>query len=46
MKNTLGGINSVLDEALEQISNLEDNVAENFQSEQQKGKEFSKIWIV
>ena len=39
MKNTtLGGINSSLEEAENQISDLEDKVAENTQSEQQKEK--------
>ena len=33
MKNTLGGINSILDVAEDQISDLEDKVAENNQSE-------------
>ena len=39
MKNTLKGIISRLDKAEEQISNLEDQEAENSQSEQQKEKE-------
>ena len=36
MKNTLEGINSRLDEAEDQIRDLEDKVAENTQSEQKK----------
>ena len=38
MKNTLEGINRRLDEAGDRISDLEDKVAENTQSEQQKEK--------
>ena len=38
MKNTSEGLNIRLDEAEDQISNLNDKVAENFQSEQQKEK--------
>ena len=40
MKNILGGINSVLDEAENQVSDSEDKVAENARSEQQQEKEF------
>ena len=40
MNNSLGGLNSTLDEAEAHISNLEDKAAENHQSEQQK--EFKK----
>ena len=36
MKNTLEGLNSRLDEAEDQIRDLEDKVAENTQSEQKK----------
>ena len=43
MKNTLDGINSRLDKAEDQISNLEDNVAENTQSEEQKKKRIKKV---
>ena len=45
MKNILEGINNILDEAGDQISNLEDKVGENNQSEQQKEKN-KKIKIV
>ena len=45
MKNTLEGINSRLDEAEDQISNLDHMVAENLQSEQQKEKWIKKIRI-
>ena len=38
MKNTLEGFNSRLDEAEDQISKVEDKVAENTQTEQQKEK--------
>ena len=38
MKNTLQGTNSVVDEAKDQIRDLEDKEAENTQSEQQKEK--------
>ena len=38
MKTTLKGINCRLDEAEDQNSNLEDKVAENIQSEEQKEK--------
>lgn len=44
MKNTLEEINSKLDEAKDQIRNLEDKITENTPSEQQKEKE--KIRIV
>ena len=40
MKNTLEGINSRLDEAEDQISNLVGKIAENTQSEHQKEKRF------
>ena len=36
--NTLEGINRRLDEAEDQISNLEDKVEKNTQAEKQKGK--------
>ena len=39
MKNTLEGINSKFDETENWISNLEDKVAENIQSEQKREKE-------
>ena len=42
MKNTLQGINIKLDEPENWISNLEDNIAENTQSEQQKKKNLKK----
>ena len=38
MKNPLQGINSTVDEAENQISNLEYKAAKNTQSEQQKQK--------
>ena len=37
-KNTLDGINNRLDKAENQISNLEDEVLENTQSEEEKEK--------
>ena len=43
MKNNIGGINSRLDEEEDQISDLEDKVEENTQSEQQQEKN-PKIW--
>ena len=43
MKNTLEGFKSRLDEAEEQISNLEDRAVELTQTEQQKEKEFLKV---
>lgn len=42
MKNTLEGINSRLNDAEEQISDLEDRVMEIAQSEQQKEKRIFK----
>ena len=45
MKNTLSGINSRLDKAEDQVSNLEDKLEENTQSEQQK-KEFKKMKVL
>ena len=36
MKNALGGINSILDKAENQISDLENKVEKNTQSERQK----------
>ena len=41
-KNTLEGINSRLDEVEDWISNLEDKVAEDTQSEQQQEKKDPK----
>ena len=38
MKNTLKGINSILEDTDEQISNLEDKVVEITQLDQQKEK--------
>ena len=43
INNKLEGINSRLDEAEDQISNLEDKVEENTQAEQQKGKIILKM---
>ena len=40
MKNTLDGINSMLDKAEYQISDLKDKAVENLQGEQQKKKYF------
>lgn len=42
MKNTLERINSKLEDAEDQISDLEDSVMENTQGEQQKEKIFFK----
>ena len=42
MKSTLEGINSRLDEAEDWINHLEDKIAENIQSEQQKRKRESR----
>jgi len=38
IENTLGGINSRLEEAKEQTSDLEDRVMESNQAEQERGK--------
>ena len=38
MKNILEGTNSRLDEAEDKINNLEDKIAENIRSEQQREK--------
>ena len=46
MKNTLEGISSRLEDAEEQISNLEDRLAEITQLKQQKEKETKKLKIV
>ena len=43
MKNILEGINNILDEAGDQISNLEDKVVEDTKSEQQKKKKKKRI---
>ena len=45
MKNILQGINSRLNEAEDLISNLENKVAENIQSEQQTKKKLIKKMI-
>ena len=42
MKNTLKGINSSLDKAEDWTNNLEDKVAENTQSKQQKQEDGSE----
>ena len=42
MMNTLEGINSRLDEAQDKISNLEDKVGGDSQSEQQREKRIKK----
>ena len=44
MKNTLEGINSRLDEAEDWMSDMEDKVTGNTQSEQQKEKRIKKKW--
>ena len=45
MKNILGGFNSRLDDAEEQISNLEDRIVEITQLEQKKKKGILKMRI-
>lgn len=42
LKNMLDGTNSRLDESEDGISDLEDKVAENTQSEEEKKKNFKK----
>ena len=42
MKNTLGRVNSRLDEAQDHIKDLQNKVVENIQSEQQKEKNIFK----
>ena len=46
MKNTLQGINSVVDESEKQINDLEYKEAKNNQSEQQEEKRIKKMRIV